>query len=140
MKKTVFTVTVLVCFLVSCSRRYEFQVSLASLTPITVQGDRLNVSLIRSYPNTKACDAMQTNANLYVCVDISTLDTILVIEPCRSMPDFAKSDYKGQRDLTIEKEDILKQKMESVTISLTDTTIVKRWNRYVLASITKLEY
>ena len=64
----------------------------------------------------------------------------MVFEPCSEVPDFAKNNYTGERDLVIEKKDIIKYKIKNVNIVLEDTTILNKKYKYVLGSLTSLIY
>ena len=102
--------------------------------------DRLSVILIKTFPNGNKCSSTILNSNLYLCQNVETNDTIMLFEPCSNVPDFAKNNFSGERDLAIEKKDIIKYKIKNINVVLADTTILNRKFKYVLGSLTSLIY
>ena len=134
-------IILILCFqLFSCSNKKTVNIYLNNYEKLEINEDRLSVILIKTYPNKNKCNGTISNSNLYLCQDFETNDTIMVFEPCSEVPDFAKNNYTGERDLVIEKKDIIKYKIKNVNIVLEDTTILNKKYKYVLGSLTSLIY
>ena len=135
--KIVINFICFICLLVSCKEEIYTKISLDDYQKFDFKEERLYVNLLESYKNEKACDESR-NANIYVCEDIHTNDTIIVFEPCQKMPDFAHLDYKGERDLTIEKESISNEEINELSVS---SDFQNKSNyKYVIGSLTRLLY
>jgi hypothetical protein len=107
---------------------------------LEIKEDRLSVILIKTFPNGNKCNGTILNSNLYLCQNVETNDTIMVFEPCSVVPDFAENNFSGERDLAIEKKDIIKYKIKNVNVVLRDTAIINKKYKYVLGSLTSLIY
>jgi hypothetical protein len=129
------------CFqLFSCSNKKTVNVDLGNYEKLEINEDGLSVILIKTFPNRNKCNGTISNSNLYLCQDFETNDTIMLFEPCCDVPDFAKNNYTGERDLAIEKKDVIKYQIKNINIVLEDTTILNKKYKYVLGSLTSLIY
>ncbi len=134
-------IILILCFqLFSCNNINTVSVDLDNYEKLEINDDRLSVILIKTFPNKNKCSGTILNSNLYLCQDFETNDTIMVFEPCSEVPDFAENNFSGERDLAIEKNDIIKYKIKNVNVVLEDTTILNKKYRYVLGSLTSLIY
>lgn len=97
-----------------------------------------SIQLIKAYPNGAKCDKERTNANIYL--SLFKNDTLIIIEPCKKIHDFAKNDfkYKDDLDLIIDIKDVESNGPTRVFVSR--DAIVKKNYKYIVASITRLEY
>jgi len=48
----------------------------------------MGVRVLKTYGYEKTCDKKMNNANLYICADIITGDTIYMFDPCGKVPSF----------------------------------------------------
>jgi len=134
-------IILILCFqLFSCNNKKSVSVDLDNYEKLEINEDRLSVILLKTFPNKNKCSGTVLNSNLYLCQDFETNDTIMVFEPCSEVPDFAENNYTGERDLAIEKKDIIKYKIKNVNVVLEDTTILNKKYKYVLGSLTSLIY
>ena len=134
-------IILILCFqLFSCSNRKIVTVDLYNYKKLEIKDNNLSVILIKTFPNGNKCSGTILNSNLYLCQDFETNDTIMLFEPCSEVPDFAKNNYTGERDLAIEKKDIIIHKIKNVNVILEDTTILNKKYKYVLGSLTSLIY
>ena len=135
-------IIIFLCFLiiVSCNgtTSTSMEISLDDYSQVHVTGDRISVILLKSFKNEEPCN-QNTNANVYMCLDIETSDTILLFEPCKKMPEFAYNDYDGERDLSIERKDILNNYSDKLILSADSKSIKKRY-KYIVGSLTYLIY
>lgn len=133
----------LIVFILFCSCKKEsiVTVSLKNYKRLEVKEDRLSIILIKSFPNNISCKGKIKNSNLYLCEVTETGDTILVFEPCLKIPDFAKNNFSGERDLAINKEDIIKDNIEEVNVVMgNDSIFLNKRYKYILGSFTYLIY
>ena len=134
-------IILILCFqLFSCNNKKTVSVDLNNYEKLEIIDDRLSVILIKTFPNGNKCSSTILNSNLYLCQNVETNDTIMLFEPCSNVPDFAKNNFSGERDLAIEKKDIIKYKIKNINVVLADTTILNRKFKYVLGSLTSLIY
>lgn len=142
MKKSKLIVLIFSLFLLSCSKDKEntMRVILNKKNKISIDSTGLSVILIKSFPNINPCREDIKNANLYLCEVTETNDTILLYEPCQEMPDFAKNNYKEERDLLIEKKYVINGDIKELYVSIADSTIIKKKYKYVIGSLTSLIY
>lgn len=127
-------------FYFSCKSKNEICLNLKEYRKFEVKDERVSVILIKSYKNEKKCNTGIKNANVYLCQIAETNDTILIFEPCSKMPDFAKNNYKGERDLTLEKKDVLNDNFQNFNIIVDDSTLLKKKYYYAVGSLTYLIY
>lgn len=84
----------ILCFqLFSCNNINTVSVDLDNYEKLEINDDILSVILIKTFPNENKCSGTILNSNLYLCQDFETNDTIMVIEPCSEVPDFAENNY-----------------------------------------------
>ena len=134
-------IILILCFhLFSCSNKKTVSVDLDNYEKLEIKENRLSVILIKTFPNKNKCSGTVLNSNLYLCQDFETNDTIMVFEPCSKVPDFAENNFSGERDLAIEKKDLIKYKIKNINVVLEDTTILNKKYKYVLGSLTSLIY
>lgn len=134
-------IILILCFqLFSCNNKKLVSVDLDNYEKLEINDDRLSVILIKTFPNGNKCSGTILNSNLYLCQNVETNDTIMLFEPCSNIPDFAKNNFSGERDLAIEKKDIIKYKIKNINVVLADTTILSKKYKYVLGSLTSLIY
>lgn len=127
-------------FYFSCKSKNEICLNLKDYKKFELKEERISVILIKSYGNEKKCKIGIKNANLYFCQVTGTNDTILIFEPCSKMPKFAKNSFEGERDLTLEKKDILKDNFQMFNIIIDDSTLIKKKYYYTVGSLTYLIY
>ena len=125
----------------ACTDEQIVTVCLRDLKKFDFRADRLSLILIKSYPNNRSCNGKIKNANLYICKITETNDTILVFEPCLIMPDFAQNNFKGERDLVINKEDVIKEKIDEINIANASNAIFLNGRyKYLIGSFTFIMY
>lgn len=116
-------------------------VSLEKYKKLKMKEDYLSVILIKSFPNDISCSGRIKNSNLYLCEITETGDTILLFEPCLKMPDYAKNDFSGERDLEISKKNIVKENIEKINVIVgNDSIFLNKDYKYLLGSFTYLVY
>lgn len=133
----------LIFFILFCSCKKEkiITVSLKKNKRLEINEDNLSIILIKSFPNNISCKGKIKNSNLYLCEVTETGDTILVFEPCLKMPDYAKNNFSGERDLRIEKKRIIKDDIEEVNVVMgNDSVFLNKGYEYILGSFTYLVY
>lgn len=133
-----------ICFIIlitciSCTNKDKTVISLNDYTKYNFAGDRIDVKLIKSFKNDSHCSDTIKNANVYLCLDIHFNDTILLIETCQKMPDFARNDFSAERDLTIERQDIVNDKIDKIMV-VNDAAVKNYKTKYILGSLTYLIY
>ena len=129
------------CFqLFSCTNKKTVNINLDNYEKLEIKDNYLSVILIKTFPNEDKCSETILSSNLYLCQNFETNDTIMVFEPCSNVPDFAENNFSGERDLRIEKKDLIKYKIKNVNVILEDTTILNKKYKYVLGSLTYLIY
>lgn len=134
-------IILILCFqLFSCNNKKTVSVDLNNYEKLEIIDDRLSVILIKTFPNGNKCSSTILNSNLYLCQNVETNDTIMLFEPCSNIPDFAKNNFSGERDLVIEKKEIIKYKIKNINVVLEDKTILNKKYQYVLGSLTSLVY
>jgi hypothetical protein len=134
-------IILILCFhLFSCNNKKTVSVDLDNYEKLEIKDNNLSVILIKTFPNENKCSGTILNSNLYLCQDFETNDTIMVFEPCSEVPDFAENNFSGERDLAIEKKDIIKYEIKNINVVLEDTTILNKKYKYVLGSLTSLVY
>jgi hypothetical protein len=124
----------------SCKSKNEICLDLKGYKKFEVKDERISVILIKSYENEKKCQTGVKNANVYLCQVAETNDTILIFEPCSKMPKFAKNNYEGERDLILERKDILNDNFQMFNIIIDDSTLIKKKYYYTVGSLTYLIY
>ena len=87
-----------------------------------VTEDYLSVILIKSFSFEQTCNAIELYSNAYLCKETDSGDTLWVFEPCAEMYDFAKNDYKEDRDIIIEKKNITHFNSSTIKIKI-DTNL-----------------
>ena len=140
MKKSKLMLSVFFLVLLSCNKENIVKVSLDKKNKLTVDSTGLSVILIKSFPNNNPCTNYKKNANIYLCEVTETSDTILLYEPCQKMPEFAKNDYRDERDLLIEKKNIINDDINQLDVVIKDSTILKKNYKYIIGSLTSLIY
>lgn len=130
---------ILVVFLFNCSEQKKTrEINLSNFKEFTLKDDHTSFNLIRCYPNNQ-CTKSIINSNVYVCA-LESGDTIYIFEPCKKVPDFARDDFKfkDDLDLIIMKERIQKGFAKNLFVPIEVQIDTSR--RYLVGSITRLEY
>lgn len=134
-------IILILCFhLFSCNKKKTVIIDLDNYEKLEIKDNNLSVLLLKTFPNENKCNGTILNSNLYLCQNVETNDTIMLFDPCSNVPDYAENNFTGERDLEINKEDVIKYKIKNVNVVLEDTTILNKKYKYVLGSLTYLVY
>jgi hypothetical protein len=122
----------------SCKNEKPLKLSLKKYSRLVLKEDRIYVALLKSFKNDIPCQSYIKNANVYLCKDIHSNDTILLFEPCTKMPGFASDPYDQDVDLAIEKDFIVNDTIVELMVS--SNFDVKPKYKYIIGTLTQLLY
>ena len=128
-------------FLFSCSQNTLLTVKLSELEMYEVNERHTGVILLKSFILNKECkkDDDILYANVFLCQTNVSSDTILVFSICKRAYEFLHSNYRDERDLTIDSLTIVKSIPELLKVNV-DSTILNKKYKFIIGDITKLEY
>ena len=138
MKIAIVNVVLVSLFFLGCKEQVTREINLETLSLMELSEEHTNIELIKSYQS-PGCKENKVNANVYICV-IESGDTLFVFEFCKKVPQFAKDDYEFKDDLhlIIDKKDVLSS-LENL-IYIPAEVQVNSHEKFIVGSITKLEY
>lgn len=96
----------------------------------------VDVSLLKTYANEQVCDNKIKNANLYICRNISTGDTLYVFDLCDKVAPFATENLHENFAILI--EDIKTNIPDSVSILVPDSFKIPPNAKLVFSNLTRL--
>ena len=128
-------------FLFSCSQNTLLTVKLSELEMYEVNERHTGVILLKSFILNKECkkDDDILYANVFLCQTNVSSDTILVFSICKRAYEFLHSNYRDERDLTIDSFTIVKSIPELLKVNV-DSSILNKKYKFIIGDITKLEY
>lgn len=128
----------LILFLVGCtSATHEVVLDFSKIKQMMLNDEHTSVILVHSFPAKTRCNNQALSANLYFCVETYSGDTLWIVDVCSEVPYFAKTNFKGERDLIIEN---IKKIVSKVSVYIPDTIKFNSKSRFIIGHLTKLEY
>jgi len=99
------------------------------------------VTLLKSFILDIECnkDDNTLYANVFLCQTNVSSDTILVFSICKQAYEFLNSNYKDEKELSIDSLTIVKSIPELLKVSV-DRSIINKKYKFIIGDITKLEY
>ena len=131
-----------VCLLFFLSSCYESpklkEINLSEYTQIDLKDEHTNIYLIKSYEASN-CQGKEVSAVVYECL-LESADTVLVLEPCGNIPDFAQNNfqYKDDLDLIMMKKNV--QSDFPLKVFVNANVKMNSKSKYIVGVITRLEY
>ncbi|WP_316834529.1 hypothetical protein [Pedobacter nutrimenti] len=101
-------------------------------------GITTDISIIKTYANEDPCTANELNSNLYICKSYENNDTLYVFDVCGKVPYFAKK--KVDATIVIDHEKIKSNIPQEIIIKVPETFSIPKNSKYVVSSLTSLEY
>lgn len=112
----------------------KLQVAKVKMETTSAEDSCAIVDILWFYPSMKRCGIDKEQANLYVCKQESTGDTLYVFAECG--PDKALPFFKG---VYIMKGDIKHKDLKEVIVSIPENFIIPQKAKYVFADLLWLE-
>lgn len=124
-----------------CKSNSSILINLSEYDEYSFKQEHTTVILIQSFIDNNKCNELENiyYSNVFMCKTAMSNDTILVFTFCKDPYDFLKDNYKGEKDLIIDKDKVSKNYPKQLLVNL-DSAILKRKFKYVVGDITKLEY
>jgi len=130
----------LILFFEGCTlETLEFVLDFSKINQMVLNDEHTSVILVHSFPAKTSCNYQTLSANLYFCAETYSDDPLWVVDICSKVPYFAKTNFKGERDLIIEKINI-KKYASKVSIYIHDTIKFNHKSKFIIGKLTKLEY
>jgi len=128
-------------FLFSCYQKPLVLVKLSKLEMYEVNERHTRVTLLKSFILDIECnkDDNTLYANVFLCQTNVSSDTILVFSICKQAYEFLNSNYKDEKELSIDSLTIVKSIPELLKVSV-DRSILNKKYKFIIGDITKLEY
>ena len=128
-------------FLFSCYQKPLVLVKLSKLEMYEVNERHTGVTLLKSFILDIECnkDDNTLYANVFLCQTNVSSDTILVFSICKQAYEFLNSNYKDEKELSIDSLTIVKSIPELLKVSV-DRSILNKKYKFIIGDITKLEY
>jgi hypothetical protein len=144
--KALFFLTLL--FLCGCKEnpgqtRKEIVINFSNLDQYVPSKEHTGVTLLKSFILDRQCDSTANIffANVFLCkVNIDKGDTLLVFNICSKAPKFLYDNYDPRdRDIIIDSSRVSKGYPAKVISNVDDSTL-KKYHKYIVADLIKLQY